>query len=433
MFSDTERRSKLIGAAVKDRLLHPVDQPLAAFIDWERLRENVAALHSAFPVDIPVLHAFAVKANSLIPVLRRLRDMGLGAEVASEGELAAALEAGHEPARIVFDSPAKTVRELTWALELGVAINVDNFQELERIIELRTQIQSVSEIGIRINPQIGAGSIAAMSTAGQRTKFGIPLKDPGVRERLVATYLENPWLTRAHTHVGSQGCPLELIAKGIAELVSFADEVNERAGNRQIRTLDIGGGLPVDFASDNPTSGFEDYVEALRVGAPGLFSGDYGIVTEFGRSILAKHGLVAAYVEYTKEVGGQRIAITHAGAQVATRTVFMPEAWPLRVEVFDRGGQARTGEVTREHDVAGPCCFAGDLVARGRELPEIQPGDIVALLDTGAYYASTPFSYNSLPLPPVYGVELGSEDPCFDEVRRGESVADRVLAGAPRN
>ncbi|WP_427870842.1 diaminopimelate decarboxylase [Leucobacter luti] len=428
MYKDSERRSTLIGAAVKERLLHPIDQPLASFIDWERLRENVSALHAAFPEDLQVLHAFAVKANSLVPVLRQLRNLGLGAEVASEGELAAALEAGHEPARIVFDSPAKTTRELARALELGVSINVDNFQELDRIIELRSRIASTSEIGIRLNPQIGAGTIAAMSTAGQRTKFGIPLRDPGVRERLVSTYLANPWLTRAHTHVGSQGCSLELIASGVSELVSFADEVNERAGRRQIRTLDIGGGLPVDFASDEPISRFDDYVEALRIGAPRLFSGDYGIVTEFGRSVLAKHGIVAAFVEYTKEVGGQRIAITHAGAQVATRTVFMPEAWPLRVEVFDAEGRSRTGEGTREQDVAGPCCFAGDLVARGRELPVIQPGDIVALLDTGAYYASTPFSYNSLPVAPVYGVELQGDDPRFDEVRSGERVLEAVRA-----
>ena len=233
--------------------------------------------------------------------------------------------------------------------------NVDNFQELERVRKIIDESGTESEIGIRINPQIGTGSIAAMSTASQHSKFGVPLRDPGMRERLIDAYLANPWLTRAHTHVGSQGCPLSLIAEGVNELVRFADEVNLRAGFAQIRTLDIGGGLPVDFATDTPISRFDDYVAALTEGAPRLFSGDYSIVTEFGRSILAKHGFIASYVEYTKEVGGRRIAITHAGAQVATRTVFMPTAWPLRVDCFEPSGAPKASTTIAVQDVAGPC------------------------------------------------------------------------------
>src|SRR6185437_17010242 len=97
------------------------------------------------------------------------------------------------------------------------------------------------------------------------------------------------------------------------------------------------------------------------------------------------------HVEYTKEVGGRRIAITHAGAQVATRTIFMPEAWPLRVQAFDAAGAPKPTSEVFSYDVAGPCCFAGDLLARDRPLPALDPGDIVAVLDTGAYYASNPF------------------------------------------
>ena len=173
----------------------------------------------------------------------------------------------------------------------------------------------------------------------------------------------------------------------------------------------------MDFATDTPISRFDDYVAALTEGAPRLFSGDYSIVTEFGRSILAKHGFIASYVEYTKEVGGRRIAITHAGAQVATRTVFMPTAWPLRVDCFEPSGAPKASTTIAVQDVAGPCCFAGDLVARERELPLLEPGDLVALLDTGAYYASNPFHYNSLPVPPVYGVTGADSVPVIDTVR----------------
>ncbi len=415
--NDSARRSQILTAARAQGLLHEEHSPLVAFLDWERVQLNVEHLLGAFPRDIPVLHAFAVKANPLVPVLARLGELGMGAEVASDGELSAALAAGITPDRLVFDSPAKSWGELRRALGLGAALNVDNFQELARVRALLADAGSDSEIGIRLNPQVGAGSIAAMSTASAHAKFGVPLRDPGMREQLIEAYLASPWLRRAHTHVGSQGCPLELIAEGVNELVRFADEVNARAGHTQIRTLDIGGGLPVDFATDNPISAFDDYVAALEEGAPRLFSGDYEIVTEFGRSILAKHGFIATYVEYTKQVGGRRVAITHAGAQVATRTVFMPDAWPLRVEGFDSAGGSKPTAITEVQDVAGPCCFAGDLVARGRELPLLEPGDLVALLDTGAYYASNPFHYNSLPVPPVYGIENAGTAPEFTEIR----------------
>lgn len=430
IMSDTERRSRILQASIAGGLLHSEQAPLVAFVDWDSLEANVSHLMQAFPAKAPVLHAFAVKANPLVPVLRKLREQGMGAEVASNGELNAALEAGFAPEHIVFDSPAKSWHELRRTLALGVALNIDNLQELERVRQILGEHPSVSEIGIRINPQIGAGRIAAMSTASAQSKFGVALGDPGMRETLIDTYLANPWLRRAHTHVGSQGCPLPLIAEGINELVKFADEVNARAGFAQIHTLDIGGGLPVDFTTDHPISAFDEYVAALSVGAPRLFSGDYSIVTEFGRSVLAKHGFIAAHVEYTKRMGGRDIAITHAGAQIATRTVFMPEAWPLRVEGYSPDGLPKSQGEPVVQDVAGPCCFAGDLVARGRELPLLEPGDIVALLDTGAYYASNPFAYNSLPMPAVYGVSsaMGDSRLEFSTIRAAQVEAEAVGA-----
>lgn len=164
----------------------------------------------------------------------------------------------------------------------------------------------------------------------------------------------------------------------------------------------------MNFDSDEPTPGFDTYVDHLREHAPALFSGEYEIVTEFGRSVLAKNGFTAAYVEYTKTVGGRPIAITHAGAQVATRTVFAPDAWPLRIEAHDPRGRAKRGRAVPQ-DVAGPCCFAGDLLARDRALPLLDVGDLVVVPDTGAYYFSTPFHYNSLPEPAVHGARVDAD------------------------
>ncbi|MYW49726.1 diaminopimelate decarboxylase [Streptomyces sp. SID161] len=405
------RRERILQEAVRQRLLDPEQSLLAGFVDLDGVAATARALHDAFPrsPEVPgALHTFAAKANCLVPVLRELRRQGLGCEVATAGELARARAAGFPAGRIVFDAPAKTRAELERALALGVTVNADSFQELERISRLLGERASRSRIGVRLNCQVGGGAIAAMSTATSTSKFGVPLTDPGNRERLLRAFGEHPWLTWVHTHTGSQGCPLDLMARGVAQAVDFADQVTAAFGEGRIAGIDIGGGLPVNFADDEVTPTFATYVEQLRAHAPGLFDGRYAVVTEFGRSLLAKNGFMAAYVEYTKTAGGRPIAVTHAGVQVATRTVFGPDAWPLRIEAYDPNGTARRDRPVRQ-DIAGPACFAGDLLARDRALPPLRPGDLVVVPDTGAYYFSTPFHYNSLPEPAVYGVRTGAD------------------------
>ncbi|MER5740173.1 diaminopimelate decarboxylase [Streptomyces sp. NPDC002262] len=376
-------------------------RPVAGFVDVQGVRDGVAALHKAFAHVPDVLHAFAVKAAPLVPVLRLLADTGMGCETASPGETRLALAAGFAPDRIVLDSPAKTRTEIREALALGIALNADNLAELERVDALRPA-GSRSVIGLRVNPQVGGGTIAAMSTATAHSKFGVALGDPGARARVLDAFLRRPWLTRLHAHVGSQGCPLPLIARGLAALHGLAEEINAHVGARQVTSLDLGGGLPVNFRDDTVTPTFEEYVRALTDVEPALFDGRYQLVTEFGRSLLAKNGFTAAVVEYVKEAGGRRIAVTHAGAQVATRTVFMPDAWPVRITAHGPDGRPKTTPAVPQ-DVAGPLCFAGDVVAHGRLLPELSEGDVVVLHDTGAYYFSAPWAYNSLPRPGVHG------------------------------
>ncbi|MFH9364524.1 diaminopimelate decarboxylase [Streptomyces anulatus] len=403
------RFDAIVRAAVGQGLLGE-GGPVAGFIDTEGVRASVGALHDAFTATPEVLHTFAAKACSLVPVLRLLADCGMGCEVASPGELRLAVEAGFAPSRVVLDSPAKTREEIRLALALGVAVNADSLDELRRIDALRNP-GSASVLGLRVNPQVGGGSIGPMSTATDTSKFGVALRDPGAREAIVEAFRVRPWLTRLHTHVGSQGCPLELIADGVARAYELAEEINATLGVRRVTSLDIGGGLPVNFADETVHPSYADYVAALTAAAPGLFSGRYSLVTEFGRSLLAKNGFIGARVEYTKDAGGRRIALTHAGAQTATRTVLMPDAWPLRIGAFGPDGTPKTGPSLAQ-DIAGPCCFAGDVVAYGRELPELAEDDVVVLYDTGAYYFSTPWAYNSLPRPAVYGFRAvaGRED-----------------------
>ena len=399
-------RKAAIAARAFDEGLLAEGAPLVGIIDTDALSATINNLRSSFPNFFT--HAFAAKANTMPTVLDLVRKWGMACEVASPGEYQAAVKAGFVGGEIVFDSPAKTNWEIDAALSHGATLNIDNFQELARVDAWLARKASNSVIGLRINPQVGGGAIAAMSTATLRSKFGIGLEDGDNRQRIFDAYAARPWLNALHTHVGSQGCPLDLIAAGIAKTFGLAQEINARLGHRQIRTLDIGGGLPVNFASDEVTPTFADYVAALRKAVPDLFSGEFRVITEFGRSVLAKAGFILARVEYTKEQGGHPIAITHAGAQVATRTVFMPELWKIRVSALNAQARPKSGARVVQ-DVAGPCCFAGDVVAHARELPLLEPGDFVMLHDTAAYYFSTPFVYNSLPAIPVYGFSGADE------------------------
>ncbi|QHA09686.1 diaminopimelate decarboxylase [Streptomyces broussonetiae] len=423
------RRDEAVRAAAEQGLLGP-DAAVVGLLDVSGIRESAAALRAAFdaavPPGTPVLHAFAVKATPLVPVLRLLREAGLGAEVASPGELALARAAGIPAERTVLDAPAKTPAELREALALGIAVNADNPQELDRLDALVGRAAPRSPLGLRVNPQLGGGAIRATSTATATAKFGVGLRDEGARDWVVRAFLERPWLTRLHAHTGSQGIPLPLLARGAAETYALAEEINARAGRRQVDTLDIGGGLSVDFASEASAPTYAQYVRVLAEEAPGLFDGRYGLVTEFGRSLMARHGTVVARVEYAKSAGGRRIAVTHAGVQVATRTVYAPEAWPLRIAAYDAKGRPKQGpEVVQ--DVAGPACFSGDLLAEGRTLPELEQGDHAAALDTGAYYFAHHYAYNSLARPGIYGFAPdGSGGIAFATVREPQTVAEVV-------
>lgn len=378
-----------------------------------------------------MLHTFTAKASSLVPVLRLLAECGMGCAVVSPGELRIALDAGFAPPEIVLGSPAKTRDEIRRALALGVAIHADNLGEVDRIASLRPS-DAVSAIGLRVGPQARGGPIGAKDTATATPRSGVALSDPGARERVIEAFAARPWLTRLHVHAGPQGTPPEVLAAGVGEVYRLAEDINDRLGRPQITGLAIGGGLPVNVADGTARPAFAAYLAALREAAPGLLDGRYALVTEFGRSLLAENGFIGALVEYTKDAGGQRIALTHAGAQTAARTVLMPDARPLRVGAFDAVGLPKTGPALVQ-DIAGPCCVAGDIVARAQELPELTAGDYVVLYDTGAYHFSAPWACNSLPRPAVYGFRAtaggGQDGPAvrFAPVRDAQSL-DSVAA-----
>jgi len=420
----SETKQVVVKQAIESALLNE-EHALASFLHIEGIKESVAALQAAFPSHF--FHTFAAKANSMLKVLSLFKEFGMGVEVASPGELVQAQNAGFSPAQIAYDEPTKTHRGIKAVLEKGIAFNIDNFQEMDIVAALLAEMDSSSTIGVRINPQVGSGSIEAMSTATQTSKFGIALQDSGNRERLIRAFQKYPWLSCLHCHVGSQGCSPELMCTGIAATVNLAEDINQMLGRKQVDIIDIGGGLTVNFNNDEVKPSFDCYAQKLKQKVPQVFSGEYQIITEFGRSLLTKHGFTISRVEYTKTSGGRHIALTHLGAQIAVRTIFMPEMWKLRVSTTDANGKPKQGERIAQ-DIAGPCCFAGDIVAHQRPLPLLEPGDYVILHDTGAYYASNPFYYNALPAAAVYSYQKAEDGTVsFDTFRHPQSI-EQALA-----
>ena len=415
---------RTIRAAVETGALDD-ERPMAAFVDTTGVRQTIQRLKQSFPKHFE--HMFAAKANTMRRALQLVRAEGMGCEVASPGELEQAIRSGFGARDIVFDEPAKTPAVLKKVLASGIGLNIDSFQEFERVKRLRTEDVPPTDTGFRINPQVGAGTIGAMSTATPSSKFGVALDDRGNREALVDCYRTHDWLNSLHTHIGSQGCSLDLMVEGVKKVVDLADEINHQSACRRIEVIDIGGGLPVNFENDDVTPTFADYAQLLQGRAPSLFDGSYRVKTEFGRSVFAKNGIIVSRVEYTKASGGRHIAITHSGAQVATRTVFMPDHWKIRISAHGADGRTKSGPAV-EQDIAGPLCFAGDLVGIGRSLPLIEPGDHVVLHDTGAYYFSNPFVYNALPAPAVYGVVMNPDGLASLDCWRQQQTLDDMLA-----
>ena len=392
------------------------EPPFAIFYDLDGFRARLRAARDAFPAS--TLHALAVKANPVGPMLRAARDIGFAAECASIVEVLHAHDIGFSPERIVFDSPAKTTREIRFALDAGVYLNVDNFQELGRCASHLEQHPSRSIVGLRINPSVGVGTIAALSTAVPTSKFGVTLDEH--HDRILDAFRSLPWLRALHVHVGSQGCSIELATAGVRRVALLADEIEATTG-RRIEILDIGGGLPVSYDESTTAPTFEEYTRTLRAAVPEIFDGRFQLLTEFGRAMSANVGWVASRVEYTKIAGGRRIAVIHAGADLFTRTAYLPEEWRHHVTVHDPSGALKSG-AAKPWDIAGPLCFSGDLVARERPLPPIEPGDLIVVHDAGAYTLSMWSRYNSRRASAVHGYE--GEPPVLRLLKNAESEQD---------
>ena len=387
------------------------------FHDLGKMRARLRELKRCFPAR--TLHAVAIKANPLVEILRDAIAEGAGAEAASFEEVRVALAAGAAPEHIVFDSPAKTRDELAQALDLGVVINADSFEELERIDGLWTSASSASRIGLRINPMVGAGRIGITSVADSGSKFGVDIDRE--RDRILAAFHRYPWLRGLHVHIGSQGCDLELLVASAVRIQELLSEIGAVTGADRPDFIDIGGGLSTAYVDDDRAPGIDTYATMLEERAPLLFGDRIRLITEFGRALQAGCGFALSRVEYVKNLAGQRLAVIHLGADMLMRPAYLPEQWKHRFLVLDPSGKLKTGN-HEPWTIGGPLCFAGDIVARATPLPPVQIGDYLAVRDVGAYTLSMWSRHCSRAMPLVLGATGGK--PELRVLRHAETAHD---------
>lgn len=407
--------------ALAEGLLTP-EEPAVVFHDLDLLAARFAALAGAFPAT--TLHAVAIKANPIVGLLRRVVALGGGLEAASIEEVALALAAGCAPDKIVYDSPAKSLPDLRFALTHGITINADNLDELDRIGALLTEIDSLSQIGVRVNPLVGEGLIQATSVTGPRSQFGVMLAEPE-RSRLTAAFARYPWLTGLHVHVGSQGCSLDQLVAGVQRAMAFRDDVHAALNRPAIRVVDIGGGLPTAYRDTDRPPSADAYAAALREAVPELFSPDLRIVTEFGRFLQAGCGWAASRVEYAKHQGGRAIAVLHLGADFLLRRAYRPQDWHHDFLVFDADGRPKADQGRSPWTLAGPLCFSGDILADDLPLPPLESGDLVVIRDVGAYAMGMWSRHCSRSMPAVIGY-AGTAPVRLETLLRRERPADVV-------
>ncbi|MFH1700449.1 MAG: diaminopimelate decarboxylase [Candidatus Zixiibacteriota bacterium] len=416
-----EKISKAVSSAITENLFSTNDDSVI-FYDFEILGAKINDVTHAFPPNS--LHTVAIKANPLSKILSRTKNLGLGAEAASLPELYLAQKAGFSPNKIIFDSPAKTINDLEYALREGVHINADSFEELRRIEELLKRIDSKSRIGIRLNPQIGFGDIASSSTAGEYSKFGIPINE--FRGQIIESFIKYEWLSGVHIHIGSQGFPLEMLINGAKILKDFVNEANVELVNkgtgRHISTINIGGGLPVKYRPDDILISAYDYAAGVSEVFGHVDNSKFRLITEFGRYLFANSGFVASRVEYVKPSSGIKTAIIHVGADLMLRRCYCPDDWYHEISVLDGGGKLKAGNNKQKYNIAGPLCFSGDMLACEVELPKIDPGDIIIIHDTGAYTLSMWSRYNSRQMPKVIGYNYSSGE--FEILKKREELND---------
>jgi len=381
-------------------------------IDEGRIRANYRRFAAAFPeADI----YYAAKANGHLAVLRILAREGAGADVFSDGELYTALLAGVRPERILFNGNSKTDAELAMACEAGVRVSVDSLDELRSLADLASCIGTEVEIAFRVNPDVSPLTHPKIATGLAKSKFGVP------HDQVLACYAEALSLggvrpVGIHCHIGSQILELSPFAEMMTRMMGLVEAL-EHELKLELDFVDVGSGLGIPYTGTAPTpDDLANTILPIFTARSRALNGRPRLILEPGRYIVGDAAILACAVNTVKKAHKTFVAVD-GGFNLLLR----PTLYDAYHEVVVANKLDETPD--RAYTIAGPICESGDILARERYLPKVEKGDLIAILDTGAYGFAMSSQYNGR----VRSCEVLVNEKDAEIIRRRESYGDLLM------
>jgi len=374
------------------------------------LRHHFLVFQKAFE-GIPHLICFSVKANSNIAVLRLFGNLGGGLDIVSGGELFRGLKAGIPPEKIVFSGVGKRRDEIVYALKSGILMfNVESHQELELIDRCAARLNKKAPISLRVNPDVDPGTHPYISTGLKTNKFGLSEAEAIEAYRWAGG---RPYLSviGISCHIGSQLTEVDPFLDALRHVKDLIAVLN--ASGISVTYLDLGGGLGITYDQESPPLPSEYGKAILETLGDSAFT----LILEPGRVIVGNAGILVTRVLYTKKSEGKDFVIVDSAMNDLVRPSLYGAYHAIEPVIKDPSGTIRA-------DIVGPICESGDFLARDRKIPEVQPGDLLAIMSAGAYGFTMSSNYNSRPRIPEVMVK-GNQ---FYIIRRRESHQD-LIAG----
>jgi diaminopimelate decarboxylase len=383
--------------------------------------EHLQKMRQAFnALDTTV--CFSIKACSNINILRFITQAGFGFDIVSGGELYRAIQAGADPAKIVYAGVGKTDREIIEALDANIGyFNIESEAELENLIRLSRQQGKTPKSALRVNPDVNPKTHTYTTTGVKETKFGVDIEHA---EKVFEQFGKNPAvrLCALHIHLGSAGHTVQPYVEALRKTLALVDRL--RSKGFTIEAIDTGGGYGADYiTSQSPTA--EDYASAI---VPLLKDKGLKLILEPGASIAANAAILLTKVLYCKTGGSKKFVIVDAGMNDLIRPPLYNAfhfIWPAQVDK-KFVPQMRDKELkipgTETVDVVGPICENTDFFAKDRSLPPVKRGDLLSIFTAGAYGFTMACNYNAR----GRAAEVLVDGKNFEVIRKRESYEDLV-------
>tara|TARA_B100000315_G_C14590989_1_gene595768 strand:- start:4355 stop:5611 length:1257 start_codon:yes stop_codon:yes gene_type:complete len=382
---------------------------------YATLCRHLQVFDSAFS-DIPHLTAFAVKSNSNLAVLKLVANHGLGADIVSGGELYRAIQAGIDPAKIVFAGVGKNAEEIEYAIAQGIRMfNVESEEELRAINTVAERMGKIAPVALRVNPDVDPMTHPYIATGLKKSKFGIDSQF-ALDSFEIAMGLSAIDVVGVHMHIGSQLTKVSPFVDAVKRLLGLIEQLQQRGIS--LHYINIGGGLGISYEDENPPHP-NDLAKALL---PLLRDLKVSLILEPGRVIVGNAGILVTKVLYTKSGDGKHFIIVDA----AMNDLLRPSLYEAYHEIFPVRRDKRDLIIA---DVVGPICESGDFLAKGRELPVVKSGELLAVMSSGAYGFTMASNYNSRPRVPEVmvrdqDIHVIRERESYEDLVRGEVIPD---------